>query len=101
VLRHLFAQSYEGRGTPAGRDLVDEQTAERPEQELVKAEIGNLELFGQLGALDRVGCSLDKDFQVLFDAWVGLGRKSTGVGRRMILQRSSPSQSDEPCFLET
>jgi len=33
--------------------------------------------IGQLGALDRVGCDLDKDFQVLFDAWVGLGRKST------------------------
>ena len=73
---YLRRRTSDGRA-PAGRDLVVEQAAERPEHELVQAEIRDLELFRQLGTLDRVGRGLDQDLQVLLDAWVGLGREST------------------------
>ena len=63
-------------GTTAGRYLVVQQAAERPEHELVKAEVGDLEPIPQLGSLDRVGRGLDQDLEILLDARVGLGAES-------------------------
>ena len=40
----VFAQADERGRPPAGRDLVVQQAAERPEDELVEAEIGDLQL---------------------------------------------------------
>ena len=71
----VLAQADQRGGTPAGRDLVVQQAAERPEYELVEAEVGDLEPLRELGPLDRVGRGLDQDLEVLLDARVGLGGK--------------------------
>ena len=73
----VLAQATSEAGRRLAADLVVEQAAERPEQELVDAEIGELEFFRQLDRPDRIGRGLDQDVQILLDARVGLGRKST------------------------
>ena len=74
----VLAQADERGGTPAGRDLVVQQAAERPEHELGEAEVGDLEPFGQLGPLDRVGRGLDQDFEILLHLGVALRGKPPG-----------------------